>query len=182
MKKIILCLFCACFLHFSAFAECRTISLREAIFESSAIVYAEVSFEAGSEKVSQTKVQMNIIQTISGKLKGKLPVIIYFSGTSGARVVEKETIKGIFFLSTKRKNEWHINGIGCYNNYLLVDAQNQVILNENPRYPNGESKDKRVTISDFKAGIALFLRGLIMKETYKNNKNKTYQALMQNRL
>jgi hypothetical protein len=182
MKKIIICLFCACFLHFSAFAMCYNVSLGEAISDSPVIVYAEVSFEATTNAVYQTVVQINVIESIKGDLNGNSPANWYFPGSNGQRVVKKESIKGIFFLSKNAKNEWIVNGIGCYNHRLIVDDNNKIILNVNAdRYNPDLTVDKRVTITDFKEGVALYLKSMKKSGKFKKNKktkNETYQKLV----
>jgi hypothetical protein len=158
------------------------VSLQEAIARSPVIVYAEISFEATTNAVYQTVVQINVIESIKGDLSGNSPANWYFPGSGGQRVVKKESIKGIFFLSKNAKNEWQIDGIGCYNHRLIVDDNNKIILNENTEHYNPDlTADKRVTITDFKEGVALYLKSMKKYGEFKENKetkNETYQKLV----
>ena len=185
MKKTTFLLFCALFLHFSASAMCYNVLLQEAIVRSPVIVYAEVSFDATTNIVRETTAHIKVIENIKGEFSSNnTPVNWYFPGSNAQRIVKKETIKGVFFLSKNAKNEWEIDGIGCYNHRMLVDDNNKIILSENEDATHlWNLKIKRVTMSDFKTGVALYLKSAQKKGVFKKNKktkNETYKALTAN--
>jgi hypothetical protein len=183
MKKTIICLLSACLLHFSAFAMCHDVSLGEAILFYPVIVYAEISFEATTENVRQTTVGINVIQAIKGSLGENITAKWGVFGSRLGQTFEKASIKGIFFLSKNDKNEWFIGSIGCYSHRLILDNNNKIILDTNADDTDGIPEEARVTITDFKEGVALYLKSIKKSGKFKKNKktqNETYKALAQN--